>query len=83
MSDYITLHMSDGRKIIAKPEKLRVFSPTVGYIEDAGGVSWKLNGYGITRPDFAEGLIIVNLDHVLYIWPSDKDDINHAINHGY
>ena len=64
----ITVHLSDGRKIIKEADKLIMFR----------------DGLMLpTSDDIKEGHILINLSHVVDIRPADEMEIKQAEIHGW
>lgn len=68
MRMYITVHLSDGRKITKDMSRLRFFNPI------------DLKTPGLVVP---EGMIAVSWLHVVDVRPAEQDEIAHAEIHGY
>lgn len=66
---YITLHLTDGRKITKEPQKLK-------FIIDPHGLE---DGYFLVE----EGCITINWNHVVDMRPAENDEIAHAKIHGW
>lgn len=69
---YITLHLSDGRKITKDESKLLWFSSRQ-----------KANRGDVNQPEISDDCITVNIDHVIDVRQSTREEIDHAINHGW
>lgn len=75
----VTLHLSDGRKITKDESKLNWFSTA----KLAGSNSAYADIARRTIPDIEEGVITINLDHVVDMRPAEPDEIKHAEIHGW
>ena len=64
---YITLHLSDGRKITKDKGKLRVVTTHGAFCDK----------------DVEEGTIVVSAQHIVDMRPAEQDEINHAKIHGW
>ena len=75
---YITVHLSDGRKIIKEDDKLRFFIPK----NDVSiTTSWQ---YGqMIVPTVNEGIITINMNHIVDMRPAEPEEIQRAVNQGW
>ena len=80
--NYITVHLSDGRKITKDREKLIFFrNSMMGFYIDNDGCAVEYFGDDLRLVQ--DGYISVNLHHVIDMRPAEEDEIKHAEIHGW
>jgi len=75
---YITIRMSNGKKITADESKLNWFTPSAMRCNES---------YPDLAPEqvpeITEGCITINLDHVMYMRPAYDHEVEHNEIHGW